>query len=96
MKPTPELINLVDKCLDKDISRVEMAQLEELLENDDALQYYMEIVGIEGDLPLALDAGIEVDTTPLSNNPFKRWARPLSIAAAAIVLFSASAAWPSS
>lgn len=88
MKPTPELINLVDKCLDKDISRVEMAQLEELLENDDALQYYMEIVGIEGDLPLALDAGIEVDTTPLSNNPFKRWARPLSIAAAAIVLFS--------
>jgi len=88
MKPSPELIKLVDKCLAKNITRVEMAQLEQLLDNDASLQYYLEITGIEGDIPLALEAGIERESSLHTQNIFARWTRPLSIGAAAVVLFS--------
>ena len=87
MKPSPELIRLVDKCLSKRITRTEMARLEELLEDENALRYYLEIADIEGNLPLALDAGVELGAPSNTHSLFSRFKKPLTLAAAAIVIF---------
>lgn len=89
MKPTPELIKLVDQCLARKISRVEMARLEQLLENDDNLQYYLEIAGIEGDLPAALSAGVIMEPKVIRASLIQRLIMPLSLATAAAVIFFA-------
>ena len=94
MKPSPELIQLVDQCLSGEISQAEMTRLEELLSDDDALRYYLDIVRVEGDIPLALDSEPvgDMSSSPASNviipSAFPRWIKPLSLAAAAVVLFS--------
>lgn len=88
MKPSTELIRLVDKSLARNITRLEMARLEDLLEHDDALQYYLGIAEVEGDLPLALQADARSSQPPLQVVRSKNWLRPLSMAAAAAVIFS--------
>lgn len=87
MKPTQQLVNLVDKRLSNHISRVEMAQLEELLKCDDALQYYLEIAGIEGDLPLALASAEKITVTQASKAAFRCWSWWITTAAAAAIFF---------
>lgn len=89
MKPTAELITLVDKCLARKLSRVEMAELEQLLENDDNLRYYLEVTEVEGNLPYALEAGVTLAPPKERSNIIKSFIRPLSIAAAAAVTFYA-------
>lgn len=87
MKPTAELITLVDKCLLQNISRVEMAHLEILLGDDDNLQYYLRIVEVEGNLPSSLEAGVIVQSHRSTTDLYKQFIRPLSIAAAAAIIF---------
>lgn len=89
MKPTAELITLVDKCLSQKLSRVEMAQLEQLLEDDANLSYYLGIADVEGAIPYALGAGVMVQSSQSSEaGLLKRIVRPLSLAAAAVIIFS--------
>ncbi|NWK54513.1 FecR domain-containing protein [Verrucomicrobiaceae bacterium N1E253] len=88
MKPTAEFTTLVDKCLSQTISRVEMARLEEFLEDNEHLRYYLELVEVEGNLPYSLDAGVILQPTA-NTFSWRKLIRPLSIAAAAVIVFSA-------
>lgn len=83
MKPTTELIKLIDKSLAHVISRTEMARLEDLLEDDANLQFYLEMASVEGALPHAFEEEPSAIIKPKFN-----WIQPLGIAAAAAVTFS--------
>ncbi|MFC4992150.1 FecR domain-containing protein [Rubritalea tangerina] len=83
MKPSPELIKLVDQCLANSLSRTEMARLEELLEHHDNLHYYIEMAGIEASLPVAFDQAPAVRIKKPNH-----WLKPLAIAAAVVFVFT--------
>ncbi|SHI82044.1 FecR family protein [Rubritalea squalenifaciens DSM 18772] len=82
MKPSVELINLTSKSLSKSLTRVEMARLEELLENDSNLDYYLQLTAVEANLP-HLSSN---EVAPFQKQPrkVKLWPR---YAAAAVLLF---------
>lgn len=84
MKPSIELIELINKSLAKSITRVEMARLEELLEQDSNLDYYLRMTSVEANL-YHLPAS-ELKISPLKSRPVKKaWPR---LAAAALIIFS--------
>lgn len=83
MKPTTELIKLIDKSLAHIINRTEMARLEDLLDDDANLQFYLEMASVEGALPHAFEEAPCAIIKPKFN-----WIQPLGIAAAAAVTFS--------
>ncbi len=83
--PNKELRHLTDKWLDcGELTRTEMAQLEELLENDANLAYYLDATQQEALLPIVL-------AEPCQAMPPKlrifRMPNPLLMAAAACVMF---------
>ncbi len=82
--PPPELRRLVDRLLDSDpLTRPEMARLEELLEDDDHLAYYLQLTQQEATLPETLGE------IPAAIVPFRRrpWLALAGMAAAACVMF---------
>lgn len=85
MKPSVELVNLTHKSLSKTITRIEMARLEELLEDDFNLDYYLQLTSVEAHLPhLSPLEPLPLSATPRAQAP--RWPR---YAAAAAIIFLA-------
>lgn len=83
--PDKELRHLTDKWLDQgELTRTEMARLEELLENDANLAYYLDVTQQEALLPIALAEAPH----PEARKPrLFRVMAPLLMAAAACVTF---------
>lgn len=82
--PSPELRRLVDRLLDADpLTRPEMARLEELLEDDDHLGYYLQLTQQEAALPEALGDVPAVE--PIRRR--RRWIVAAGMAAAACAMF---------
>lgn len=83
--PSSELRSLVDRLLDGgSLGRTDMARLEELLENDENLAYYLQTTQVEGALPDLLSQ------MPVSVMPWRGRFRVLGavgLAAAAAVVF---------
>lgn len=85
MKPTPELVNLVEKSYSQDLNQREVDRLQELLKDKDAMDYYLDIA--------AQDAGL----TTLEKEGFfhaenvvpfiQQFAAPLIGIAAAVMFF---------
>lgn len=79
MKPSPETVELVEKSLDQSILPDELVRLEELLAANPAdLDYYLEAMQAEAEIPLALH------TLP-ERRQQRAWVWPTSIAAAAAI-----------
>ncbi len=91
MKPSAELIKLVDKCLNQSMTRPERARLEELLKDDHALHYYLEMTEIEVNIPFELsqpDQSAQPAGSMVHQKARPRWVVPLSMAAAIAISFS--------
>lgn len=87
--PSPELRRFVDRLLDGDaLSKPESARLEELLEDDDALAYYVQTVQQECLLPHAVRALPAVASPATMTQFVKPYARYAALASAACVIFS--------
>lgn len=85
-QPSPELRRLIDQLLDDGtLGRAELARLEELLEDDDALDYYIEVT--QQDVALrSLSGELKLDAEPVAVSRIPRF---LWQAAAAVGLFAA-------
>jgi hypothetical protein len=84
--PTPELRNLVDRLHDgPPLGRLETARLEELLADDHALSYYLEITRNEALLPDVIRL-VAPATIPVRHRLHIPWL-PLAFAAAAGIAF---------
>lgn len=84
--PTPELRSLVDRLHDgPPLGRLETARLEELLADDHALSYYLEITRNEALLPDVIDHLVPA-ATPVRTQLHSPWL-PLAFAAAASLAF---------
>ena len=87
--PTDRLRMLVERQLGGSLNRVEMAELEDLLRDPAAMDYYLEAVEIEAGLFGQL-AQEELDIAPApTTSAFEnvRWHRMAIVAAAAVVMF---------
>jgi hypothetical protein len=84
--PTPELRGLVDRLHDgPPLGRLEMARLEELLEDDHALSYYLAVTRNEALLPDAI-AHVVTAQAPVRKRLHIPWL-PLAFSAAASLAF---------
>lgn len=84
MKPSAELIQLVEKSRSKVISGPENARLEVLLKDEQALDYYLDMASLEAGLTIL---GEEATGRPRNIVPFvQKYAAPL-LAAVATVMF---------
>ena len=71
------------------MTRVERARLEELLRDDHALHYYLEMTEIEVNIPFELDPPSESASSLASASIKQLWTRPLPMAAAIAISFAA-------
>ncbi len=84
MKPSIELIQLVEKSRLKTITSTENTRLEELLKDEKALDYYLDMASLDAGLTALAE---ETKSSPSNVVPFiQRYAAPL-LAAVATVMF---------
>ncbi len=86
MKPSTELIQLVNHCLDQSLTPVERTRLEELLQEDDALQYYLEMTDMEVSIPFELKHSSQTVAAG-SRGAKSRWLPLLRMAAVIAISF---------
>ncbi len=71
------------------MTRMERSRLEDLLKDDDALHYYLEMTAIEVNLPFELAPPSESTPSSATYNIKQLWTRPLPMVAAIAISFAA-------